>query len=109
MGWISSDHEHEGWAFAVAPDGRLSSSSSAAGMHVQGITGRWPQDPQLDDREIVPGRETIGWRRACDCGWRAESGNGPAPRTRLTAAARTRAARVPRGSMRSRPPSEPGV
>jgi hypothetical protein len=72
MGWISSDNEHEGWAAAVAPDGRLSASSSAAGMHLQGITGRWPQDPQLDDYEIVPDKEIIGWRGACDCGWRGE-------------------------------------
>jgi hypothetical protein len=70
MGWISSDNEHEGWAAPVAPDGRLSASSSAAGMHVHGITGRWPQDPQLDDYEIVPDKEIIGWRGACDCGWR---------------------------------------
>ena len=23
MGWVSNDNEHEGWAAAVAPDGRL--------------------------------------------------------------------------------------
>lgn len=32
MGWVSADNEHEGWAACVAPDGRLSASSSGEGM-----------------------------------------------------------------------------
>jgi hypothetical protein len=72
MGWISNDNEHEGWAAPEAPDGRQSGSSSSAGMHVKGITGRWPQDPQLDGYEIVPDKDIIGWRGVCDCGWRGE-------------------------------------
>lgn len=72
MGWISSDNEHEGWAAPEAPDGRHSGSSSSAGMHVKGITGRWPRDPQLDGYEIVPDKDIIGWRGVCECGWRGE-------------------------------------
>jgi hypothetical protein len=72
MGWVSNDNEHEGWAAAVAPDGRLSASSSGEGMLVQGITRRYQPDKMLPDHEVVPDREIIGWRGACDCGWRGE-------------------------------------
>lgn len=72
MGWVSNDNEHEGWAAAVAPDGRLSSSSSGAGMLVEGITGRYKPDKMLPDHEVVPDSEIIGWRGACSCGWRGE-------------------------------------
>ena len=56
MGWVSNDNEHEGWAAAVAPDGRLSASSSGEGMLVQGITGRYQPDKMLPDYEVVPDR-----------------------------------------------------
>lgn len=72
MGWVSNDYEHEGWAAAVASDGRLSASSSREGMLMQGITGRYQQDKMLPDYEVVPDREIIGWRGSCDCGWRGE-------------------------------------
>jgi hypothetical protein len=72
MGWVSNDNEHEGWAAAVAPDGRLSASSSGEGMLVQGITGRYQPDKMMPDYEVVPDREIIGWRGACTCRWRGE-------------------------------------
>lgn len=72
MAWVSNNNEHEGWAAEVAPDGRLSSSSSDAGMLVEGITGRYKPGKMLPDREVVPDSEIIGWRGACVCGWRGE-------------------------------------
>lgn len=72
MGWISNDYEHEGWATAVAPDGRMSASSTGEGMLVKGITGHYKPDKMLPDYEVVPDSEIIGWRGACECGWRGE-------------------------------------
>ncbi|MDD1478694.1 hypothetical protein [Arthrobacter sp. H16F315] len=72
MGWISNDNEHEGWAAAVAPDGRLSASSTGEGMLVKGITGRYKPDKMLPDYEVIPDNEIIGWRGACECGWQGE-------------------------------------
>jgi hypothetical protein len=72
MGWISNDNEHEGWAAAVAPDGRLSGSSTAGGMLFKGITGHYSPDKMLTDYEVVPDSEIIGWRGACVCGWKGE-------------------------------------
>ncbi|MFF1254920.1 hypothetical protein ACFVYC_20830 [Pseudarthrobacter sp. NPDC058329] len=72
MGWVSSDNKHEGWVACVAPDGRLSSSSSGEGMLVKGVSGRYKRDESMPDYEIIPDREIIGWRGACDCGWQGE-------------------------------------
>lgn len=72
MGWISNDNEHEGWAAAAAPDGRLSSSSTGEGMLVKGITGQYKPDRMLPDYEVVPDSEIIGWRGACECGWEGQ-------------------------------------
>ncbi|MCI9872774.1 hypothetical protein [Arthrobacter humicola] len=72
MGWVSDDNEHEGWAAAVAPDGRLSGSSTSEGMLVEGITGHYKPDRMMPDYEVVPDSEIIGWRGACQCGWRGE-------------------------------------
>lgn len=47
MGWVSNDNEHEGWAAAVAPDGRLSGSSTSEGILVEGITGRYKPDRMM--------------------------------------------------------------
>ncbi|HEX9086665.1 MAG TPA: hypothetical protein VF867_03970 [Arthrobacter sp.] len=72
MGWVSDDNEHEGWAASIAPDGRLSGSSTAGGMLVKGITGQYAPDKTMPDYEVVPDREIIGWRGACECGWQGE-------------------------------------
>lgn len=72
MGWVSNDNEHEGWAAPVAPDGRLSASSTAEGMLVEGVTGRYVLDVTMPDYEVIPDKEIIGWRGACVCGWQGE-------------------------------------
>ena len=72
MGWVSNDNEHEGWAAPVAPDGRLSASSTAEGMLVKGVTGRYVPDVTMPDYELIPDNEIIGWRGACACGWQGE-------------------------------------
>lgn len=72
MGWVSNDNKHEGWAASVAPDGRLSASSTAEGMLVKGLTGRYVPDVTMPDYELIPDKEIIGWRGACVCGWQGE-------------------------------------
>lgn len=72
MGWVSNDNEHEGWAAAVAPDGRLSGTSTSEGVLVEGITGRYRPDKMMPDYEVVPDSQIIGWRGACQCGWQGE-------------------------------------
>lgn len=69
MGWDLGDGVHEGWAACVTRDGRLAVGSSGAGMLVPGVTGRYPRDKHLQDHEVVPDAEIIGWRGACACGW----------------------------------------
>lgn len=64
MTWSTDDGKHEGWAAAVAPDGRLSGSSAHGGMLVEGVTGRYKQDNLLTDHEVVPHKDFIGWRAA---------------------------------------------
>lgn len=72
MGWISYDNEHEGWAACVAPDGRLSGSSTGEGMPFRGVTGRYKRDKMMDDYEVIPDNEIIGWRGQCECGGQGE-------------------------------------
>ena len=69
MGWISNVNEHEGWAAAVASDGRLSASLTGEGVLVKRITGHYRPDKMLPDYEVVADSEIIGWRGACACGW----------------------------------------
>lgn len=72
MGWVSNDNKHEGWAACVAPDGRLSSSSSGEGMLVEGVSGRYKRDKLMPGYEVIPDAEMIGWRGSCTCGWQGE-------------------------------------
>lgn len=72
MGWVSTDNEHEGWAACVAPDGRLSASSSAEGMLFEGTSGRYKRDKIMPDYEVVPDAEIVGWRGQCMCGWHGD-------------------------------------
>ncbi|MFK4298585.1 hypothetical protein ABH924_003756 [Arthrobacter sp. GAS37] len=69
MGWDLGDVDHDGWAGAVVPDGRLSSSSTGQGVLVEGITGRYERDGVMRGYEVVPDDEVEGWRGACTCGW----------------------------------------
>lgn len=70
MGWVLDDGSHEGWAACVAPDGRLSGTSTGQGMLVPGITGSYPRGAMMPDHEVVPDAAMVGWRGACSCGWR---------------------------------------
>lgn len=72
MGWISTDNEHEGWAACVAPDGRLSASSSAEGMLFRGISGHYKPDKMMPDYDVIPDDEIVGWRGQCSCGWQGD-------------------------------------
>ena len=73
MGWTSNDYNHEGYVAAIAPDGRLSSGSTGAGMFVHGITGNYPPAGEFyPDEEIVPNDLIMSWRGACTCGWQGE-------------------------------------
>ena len=82
MGWIPNDDalvgEHEGYAAYVAPDGRLSGTSSADGFHVRRHDadaaiakawrdGRTPAEEAIDD--LIPWADLAGWQAACACGW----------------------------------------
>lgn len=82
MGWIPNDDalvgKHEGYAAYMAPDGRLSGTSSAAGFLIRRPdadavaakarrAGRTPTDEDIYD--LVPWVELTGWRAACECGW----------------------------------------
>jgi hypothetical protein len=69
MSYITDDGKHEGWDAAEFPDGRVSTSLSAEGVHVQTpqdaigyFGGKYPAD-------VVDGRTAIGWRGMCTCGW----------------------------------------
>lgn len=70
--WSLDDGVHEGYAAAIAPDGRLSGSSSGAGWFFKGISGKYPRDTLQRDQEIIPDRDIIGWRGSCMCGWAGE-------------------------------------
>lgn len=72
MGWVSTDNEHEGWAACLAPDGRLSASSTGEGMLFRGISGRYKPDTMMPDYEVVPDSEIVGWRGQCSCGWQGD-------------------------------------
>ncbi|MDR6639599.1 MULTISPECIES: hypothetical protein [Paenarthrobacter] len=73
MGWISNDYKHEGWVASVAPDGRLSSTSTREGMLFLGITGDYPSGGDFaPDQDLIPDDKIMNWRGACECGWRGE-------------------------------------
>jgi hypothetical protein len=73
MSWSTDYSEgHEGWSVSIAPDGRLTGSSTGRGMLVDGITGRYERSSTDLDYEVVPHREIIGWRGQCECGWQGE-------------------------------------
>ena len=82
MGWIPNDDalvgEHEGYAAYMAPDGRLSGTSSAAGFLTRRAdadavvakawrAGRTPTDEDIYD--LIPWADLVGWQAACECGW----------------------------------------
>ena len=71
MSWITDEGDHEGWAAAEFPDGRVS-----VGGNVGGVAVRTPEDAINGayttygaDPETADGRTAIGWRGLCTCGW----------------------------------------
>lgn len=71
MGWMTDDSEHEGWDAAEFPGDRYSTGTAGGGALVR----RFPPDPgplrdQGEPEKGVDGREAIGWRGLCECGWR---------------------------------------
>jgi hypothetical protein len=70
MGWQTDDGQHEGWTTAVFAGGKVSVGSTAGGALVRPVDA----DGHIvyDDgpaEEIIDGREAIGWRGMCGCGW----------------------------------------
>ena len=85
MGWLPSDEalaDHEGWAAYMAPDGRLSGSSTSDGFLVRRPgadaaaakawrAGRPPSEAEADD--LIPWADLTGWKATCTCGWTGPS------------------------------------
>ena len=78
MGWLSDEEGHEGYVLAVAPDGRTSGSSNAAGILLwrpdvdQRVAAAWAEGrpPTTEEMyELVPYAEVVGWEAGCSCGW----------------------------------------
>lgn len=71
MSWQTEDGRHEGWAAAEFPGNRFSTGGGASIALVRAFGPgpgplRWPEG----EPETVDGREAIGWRGLCECGWR---------------------------------------
>lgn len=73
MGWQTDDGEHEGWEAGVYPGGRVSTGSGGDGaggigamVRPVGPDGRVRYD---GDAAFVDGRQVLGWRAICTCGW----------------------------------------
>jgi hypothetical protein len=73
VSWDLDGGGHEGWAAPVLGDGREAHGSSGHGQFARGVTGKYPVDPYMPDVEIVPDDHVVGWRGACECGWRGEA------------------------------------
>ena len=69
MTWITGDGDHEGWAAAEFPDGRVSTAEAADGLIVQ-TPDEAVSAASLAGAEVVNGRIAVGWRGLCSCGWR---------------------------------------
>jgi hypothetical protein len=70
VSWTSDDGDHEGWAVAEFPDGRV----SAGGGSTEGVNVRTPEDAirlaaAKGRADVADGRTAIGWRGVCTCGW----------------------------------------
>ncbi|MET8145652.1 hypothetical protein ABZU32_35575 [Sphaerisporangium sp. NPDC005288] len=72
MSWTNEDGVHEGWAATEFPGNRFSVGLGEGGALVRAFgpgPGRLPAQ-RLAPPEVVDGREAIGWRGMCECGWR---------------------------------------
>ncbi len=81
MGWIRDGvYDHEGWVANVLADGRVSGSTTGAGVIVHELTAedvaaerevrRYPGSDYLD--VVIPWDEVVRWRVTCECGWSGE-------------------------------------
>ncbi|MEU8197046.1 hypothetical protein AB0C10_24990 [Microbispora amethystogenes] len=71
MAWQTDDGEHEGWDAAEFPGDRFSIKWQAGGAVVRHFPPRpGPLPTYKGDPEVIEGRQAIGWRGMCDCGWR---------------------------------------
>jgi hypothetical protein len=68
MSWTDDGGDHEGWASAEFPDGRVSTGGNAAGVTVQTPEDAISPAPG-EQADTVDGRTAIGWRGMCTCGW----------------------------------------
>lgn len=68
MSWITDDGDHEGWAVAEMPDGRVSTGEGVGGISVQAPEDAVSLTPAARS-EVVNGRDAVGWRGICTCGW----------------------------------------
>ena len=66
MVWETDDYEHEGWAAAEFPDGRVSVGAESGGT----VVVRWGPEGDSEPAGLLDGRDTIGWCAVCECGWR---------------------------------------
>jgi hypothetical protein len=82
VGWIIEREglydEHEGHAAFVTADGRLTGTSTGAGVLIRRpdasarsaaawAAGRTPATEDMD--ELVPWDDVVGWQTVCACGW----------------------------------------
>jgi len=71
MGWQTDDGEHEGWDSVEFPGDRFSVGGQTGAVLVRHFP---PRPGPLPDREgepeVIQGRQGIGWRGLCECGWR---------------------------------------
>jgi hypothetical protein len=74
MGWQTEDGKHEGWAAAEFPDGRLAVGSGTSLDGVSYVLARHLGGNRADhaggEADKVDGLTAVGWRGACECGWR---------------------------------------
>ncbi|MEV4249349.1 hypothetical protein AB0J63_38780 [Streptosporangium canum] len=66
MVWATVDCAHEGWAAAEFPDGRVSVGSEHGGT----VVVRWDPEGETKPAGLLDGRDAVGWRAVCECGWR---------------------------------------
>jgi hypothetical protein len=72
MSWTNEDGDHEGWAAAEMPGGWFSVGSTAAGITVRRFAPGPLRDQHAGEPPVRDGREAIGWRGLCECGWRGQ-------------------------------------
>ena len=76
MTWITGDGDHEGWAAAEFPDGRVSTAEAADGLIVQtpeeavSAASLAGAAASLARADVINGRNAVGWLGLCSCGWR---------------------------------------